>query len=271
MAEYRGPLRAVILDWAGTIADYGSCAPAGAFVVLFERWRVPVSMPQAREPMGIAKRDHIAALLAMPDVRRAWIEAHAHEPNEGDIDALYRDLVPLQIDALPQYADLIPGTLEAAAAFRARGLKIGTTTGYNREMLNVLLDAARKQGFEPDCAVCVDDVPAGRPHPYMCYRCAIELEVYPLEACVKVGDTQPDIAEGLNAGMWTVAVAKTGNEIGLSEQEVRALPPDDLRERLDHARARLRDAGAHYVVDGVDHVPALLDEIEARLARGERP
>jgi phosphonoacetaldehyde hydrolase len=269
MGEQR--LRAVIFDWAGTLADYGSCAPAGVFVALFQRWRVPITIAQARGPMGIHKRDHVAAVLRMPEVAALWQQEYGRPSNDGDVEAMYQDLIPLQLDCLPQYAALIPGVLDAVQACRARGLKIGTTTGYNREMLNVLLDAARAQGFEPDCAVSADEVPAGRPHPYMCYRCAIELEVYPLEACVKAGDTPPDIDEGRNAGMWTVAVAKTGNELGLTEQEVAALPADELRERLEGAYARLRNAGAHYVVDAVADVPALLDEIEARLARGERP
>ena len=271
MAEYRGPLRAVILDWAGTLVDYGSCAPAGVFAVLFEHWRVPITMQQAREPMGIHKRDHVAAILRMPAVASLWAAEHGRAPNDADVEAMYQDLIPLQLDCLPQYADLVPGALEASKAFRARGLKIGTTTGYNREMLNVLLDAARTQGFEPDCAVSADEVPAGRPFPWMCYRCAIELEVYPMAAFAKIGDTAPDIEEGLNAGMWTVAVVKTGNEIGLSETDVRALEPGHLKERLERGYARLRDAGAHYVVDGVADAPALLDEIEGRLARGERP
>ncbi|MEX2160127.1 MAG: phosphonoacetaldehyde hydrolase [Dehalococcoidia bacterium] len=269
MGEQR--LRGVILDWAGTLADYGSCAPAGVFVTLFLRRRVPITIAQAREPMGIHKRDHVAAVLRMPEVAALWEREYGRASNDGDVEAMYQELIPLQLDCLPRYAELIPGVLDAVRAFRARGLKIGTTTGYNREMLNVLLDAARAQGFEPDCAVSADEVPSGRPHPYMCFRCAIELEVYPLETCVKVGDTPPDIDEGRNAGMWTVAVAKTGNEMALTEQEVAALPAAELRERLDRAYARLRDAGAHYVVDGVADVPALLDEIEARLRRGEHP
>ena len=269
MGEQR--LRAVIFDWAGTLADYGSCAPAGVFVALFQRWRVPITIAQAREPMGIHKRDHVAAVLRMPEVAALWQQEYGRPPNDGDVEAMYQDLIPLQLDCLPQYADLIPGVLDAVHACRARGLKIGTTTGYNREMLNVLLDAARAQGFEPDCAVSADEVPGGRPHPYMCFRCAIELQVYPLAACVKAGDTPPDIDEGRNAGMWTVAVAKTGNELGLTEHEASAMADSELEELLNNAYDRLYAAGAHLVVDSIADVPPVLDEIEERLAAGERP
>ncbi len=98
----------------------------------------------------------------------------------------------------------------------------------------------------------------------------MNLEIYPMEAFVKIGDTLPDIAEGLNAGMWTIGLAKTGNEMGLTEQEINALEPDVLNVKLERAYQRMHQAGAHYVLDSIAEVPPILDEINARLARGER-
>ena len=72
-------------------------------------------------------------------------------------------------------------------------------------------------------------------------------------ACVKIGDTPPDIAEGRNAGMWTIAVAATGNEIGLSEEQFATLTGTERSRRLAAARDHLRQAGAHDVVDSVSH------------------
>ncbi len=268
---YRGPLRAAIFDWAGTIVDYGSRAPAGVFLEVFRRYDIRITMAQAREPMGVHKRDHIVAILAMPDVALQWCDRHERDANEADISSMYEELVELQLACLRDYAQLIPGTLDTIAACRERGLKIGSTTGYNRAMLDILLEEARHQMFSPDAAFCVDDVPAGRPHPYMAQRAAIEMEVYPPEAIVKVGDTVPDIDEGRNAGMWTVAVTKTGNELGLSEQDVAALPPNELAARLDAAAVKLSAAGAHYVVEGVGALMPVLEQIEARVSAGERP
>ena len=268
---YRGPLRAVILDMAGTIVDYGSCAPAGVFIEVFKRHGISISMAQARGPMGAHKRDHVAAISAMPEVAEAWRAAKGREVTESDIEAMYRELIPLQVAALPAYSTLIPGTLEAAAEFRNRGLGVATTTGYNREMTDVVLHEMARQGFAPDAAVCVDDVPAGRPEPWMALEAAQRLRAYPPAACVKVGDTVPDVLEGLNAGMWTVALTKTGNELGLSKAEADALAPDELQARLERATARLREAGAHFVVEGIGDVPAILDKIADRLGGGDRP
>lgn len=269
--SYCGPLKAIILDWAGTTMDYGCFAPAIVFVEVYKRKKIPITMDQARGPMGAHKKDHIRMISKMPAVEEMWEQVYGRKPEEEDVEAMFEDFVPLQLDCLAQFADLVPGTLEAVADFRKRGLKIGSTTGYTTEMMKVLLAEARKRGYSPDSSVCAAQVPAGRPHPWMCLQNAINLQLYPMEAFVKAGDTLPDIAEGLNAGMWTVGLAKTGNELGLTQQQIAALPPEDLKARLARADERMRQAGAHYVVDSIAEVSPLLDEINSRLARGERP
>jgi phosphonoacetaldehyde hydrolase len=251
--------------------DYGCYAPAVVFVQVYERKGVPITMAEAREPMGAHKKVHIRMISKMDGVAERWEKVHGRRPTEEDVDAMFEDFVPLQLACLADYADLIPGCLEAVADFRTRGLKIGSTTGYTGEMMELLLAEAKTRGYEPDASVCATDVPAGRPYPFMCLKNAIDLQVYPMEATVKVGDTLPDIDEGLNAGMWTIGLAKTGNEIGLSEAEIAALAPDVYEAKLARAYKRMHQTGAHYVVDGISDVPPLLDDINARLARGERP
>ncbi|MGB0387133.1 MAG: phosphonoacetaldehyde hydrolase [Ardenticatenaceae bacterium] len=268
---YRGSLKAVIFDWAGTTVDYGCYAPAFVFIDVFKRKGVPITMAEAREPMGAHKRVHIRQISRMEAVAERWQAVHGRKPNEDDVEAMFQDFIPRQLAILTDYADLIPGTVEAIAECRQRGLKIGSTTGYNGEMLALLREEAKKQGYDPDASFCSTDVPAARPAPWMAILNAMELQVYPFEAIVKVGDTIPDIDEGLNAGMWTIGLAKTGNEIGLNEAEINDLPPDVLQTKLDRAYKRMYQTGAHYVVDGISDVPPILDEINARLARGERP
>jgi phosphonoacetaldehyde hydrolase len=105
----------------------------------------------------------------------------------------------------------------------------------------------------------------------MCYLNAICLRTYPMHTMIKVGDTVSDIQEGLNAGMWTVGVARTGNEVGLTAEEFAALPCAEQAARLDTARRKLSAAGAHHVADAVTDCIPLIDAIEERLGKGERP
>lgn len=269
--SYRGPLKAILLDWAGTTMDYGCYAPAIVFVQVYERKGVPISVEEARAPMGAHKKVHIRKISQLETVHDRWQQAHGRPPNEDDVEAMFQDFVPLQMDVLADYADLIPGTLDAVQEFRARGLKIGSTTGYTREMMGLLQSEAAKRGYTPDSTVCATDVPEGRPAPFMCLQNMLNLGVYPPEAIVKVDDTLPGIEEGLNAGMWTIGLAKTGNEIGLNAQEISKLPSAELNAKLERAYTRMAQTGAHYVVDGIWDVAAVLDEIQARLKRGERP
>ena len=251
--------------------DYGCYAPAVVFVEVYKRKDVPITIEEARVPMGAHKKVHIRKISQIESVAQRWQDAHGRNPNEDDVEAMFQEFIPLQLACLADYADLIPGTLEAVADFRGRGLKIGSTTGYLREMMELLLKEATDRGYTPDTTVCASDVPEGRPEPWMCLQNAMNLGIYPMEAIVKVGDTLPDIEEGLNAGMWTIGLAKTGNEIGLNEGEIAALPQDVGEAKLAQAYTRMYQTGAHYVVDGIWDVPPILDLIDERLRRGERP
>ncbi|MFQ5984236.1 MAG: phosphonoacetaldehyde hydrolase [Alphaproteobacteria bacterium] len=268
---YRGKLKAVILDWAGTTMDYGCFAPAVVFVEVYKRQNVPITMEEARAPMGAHKRVHIQKISQLDPVRKRWDEVHNRLPTEEDVDRMFADFVPLQLACLRDYADLIPGTVETVEEIRRRGMKIGSTTGFMHAMMEILLEEAKKRGYEPDSSVCAEDVPAGRPYPFMCLQNAINLEVWPMEASVKVDDTLPGIDEGLNAGMWTIGLAMTGNEIGMTEEEIQALDPEVRELKRERAYKRMYQSGAHFVVDSIGDILPCLDEIAACLARGERP
>ena len=148
-------IRLVVADLAGTTIDFGSSAPAGVFVDLFARHGVAITGAEARGPMGTAKRDHIAAVAALPRITATWEAAHGRPFREADLDTLYADFIPLQLESLPRFDDLIPGTREAVAMLRHRGIAVAVTTGYDAAMMAVVLAAAGRQGFVPVWAVGV--------------------------------------------------------------------------------------------------------------------
>ncbi|MGO1075477.1 phosphonoacetaldehyde hydrolase [Inquilinus sp. CA228] len=269
--RYAGPVRAAIFDWAGTTVDFGCQAPITSLVDAFAKVGVEVPLATARLPMGTAKWDHIRALLDMPQIAAAWQRAHGRAPIKADVDDLYDRFLPLQVAAVERHAVLIPGTVETMAALKARGIRIGTTTGFPRPVMEVVIPAAARQGYAPEVIVCAGETPSGRPGPAMALKALIELDLHPVQAAVKIGDTVVDVAEGLNAGMWTIALAVTGNEVGLTAPEWAALPADRQAGLRRAAADRLWAAGAHEVVDGIAEVPAAIDRIEARIAAGETP
>jgi phosphonoacetaldehyde hydrolase len=265
-------LSAVIFDWAGTVVDHGSRAPVAALQDVFAAAEVPITTDEARLSMGIAKRDHIREILALPRVAEAWKAERGMAASEADGDTLYVDFLPKQIECLGQFAEVIAGVPETVEVLRSRGIMIGSTTGYTRRMLDFLVERAREQGYVADTAICPQDVPGGgRPAPWMCYLTAIRLQVSPLWSMVKIGDTPSDIEEGLNAGMWTVGVTRTGNETGLTEAEWRSASEVERSALLAQAQMRLREAGAHYLIESAGRCLDVIDEISGRIAAGERP
>jgi phosphonoacetaldehyde hydrolase len=269
--SYRGPLKALVLDWAGTCVDYGSRAPAAVFVEVFGHRGVEITVGEAREPMGRAKHAHIRAIGEMPRVAAEWKAVHGRPFESKDIDELYADFLPRQLRCIGRYSDVIPGVAETIDACRRRGLKIGSSTGYTTEIMEVVMARAREQGFAPDAMLCASDIADGRPAPWLIFENARRLGVYPMAAIVKIDDTVAGIEAGLNAGTWTIGVAKTGNGVGLSECELANRPEAERTALIDDARGLLREARAHYVVDGVAEILPVLDDIEKRLATGETP
>ncbi len=264
-------LKAIVFDWAGTMIDFGSCAPVEALVAAFAEEGITLTAAEARRDMGRAKRDHVAAVLGIPSVTEAWTTAKGAAPGEGDVDRIYAALEPLMTQAAARHTELIPGALSALADARARGLKVGSNTGYTRAMMQSILKAAADQGYVPDAVVCAGETAEGRPTPLMLWKLWAELGVHPASACVKVDDAEVGIGEGRAAGCWAVGVAASGNAVGLSRSEFERLTEDERRARIATAAKSLSDAGAHYVVDTVADLPGVLEAIEARLAAGELP
>lgn len=160
------------------------------------------------------------------------------------------------------YAELIPGVTETVQWLRDRQIKIGSTTGYTRSIMQRVIPLAARQGYEPDNLVCADDLPEGRPGPLGMYQCFIDLIVYPPGSVIKVDDTVPGILEGRHAGCMTVGVALSGNTVGRTPAELAQLDAAEVDTLRDQAGALLREAGADYVIDTVADLPAVIDQID---------
>lgn len=253
------PIKAILFDWAGTTVDYGSRSPTQVFLEVFRRRGVEITVDEARGPMGRAKHEHIAMVAAMPRVAELWKKQHGTTPTAADIEMMYREFLPLQKEILKRGSDVIPGVVEAVDLLRRHGIRIGSSTGYTRELMDVVLPVAAAQGYAPDVVICADEVPAGRPAPWMNFRAMELLDVYPPDTVMIVDDTLVGIQAGLNAGMRTVGISLTGNSLGLSQQEVQAMAAPELASRLQAIESSFLAAGAHHVIRSVAELPELLN------------
>ena len=271
--NYSNPtqLQAAILDWAGTVVDFGSFAPTQIFVEAFAEFGVAVSLEEARGPMGMGKWDHIRTLCNQPQIAERYRAAFDRLPTDDDVTALYERFMPLQIEKIALHSALIPGALEAIAALREQGLKIGSCSGYPAVVMAKVVELARENGYVADHVVATDEVPNGRPYPAQALANVIALGIDDVAACVKVDDTVPGILEGRRAGMWTVALVCSGNALGLTWEGFRALSAEKLESERQRIHALFAGSRPHYLIDTINDLPEVIADINRRLAKGEMP
>lgn len=271
--KYEQPtqLQAVILDWAGTVVDFGSFAPTQIFVEAFREFGVEVSLEESRGPMGMGKWDHIRTLCNIPEIAERYSAKFGRIPTDDDVTDIYNRFMPLQIEKIAVHSALIPGALDAISLLRGKGLKIGTCSGYPKVVMDKVVELAGKNGYIPDHVVATDEVPNGRPYPAQSLQNVIALGISDVSACVKVDDTWPGILEGRSAGMWTVALTCSGNALGLSYEEYKNLDAVELDKERVRISKIFEDSKPHYLIDTIAELPAVIDDINSRLAKGEMP
>jgi phosphonoacetaldehyde hydrolase len=240
-------IRAVVFDWAGTTVDYGCRAPVVVLEKIFASRGVSLLPAESRHAMGLLKNDQIREILRLPRVRQAWRSETGSDPDERDVQDLFAAFVPLQLDCIEEYSGVIPGVPELVGKLRGAGIRIGSTTGYTREMINRLLPKAAREGYSPDCVVTPDEVVQGRPYPWMIFENMQRLSVYPPGLCVKIGDTASDVHEGLNAGLITIGVSDSSSDAVLGGS--------------GYARRIQVAAGAHRVLPGAPDLWDILEDL----------
>jgi phosphonoacetaldehyde hydrolase len=261
------PVKAVVFDWAGTMIDFGCMAPVEALVDVFAEEGIRLSVAEARADMGKAKLDHLRAIFANPHVAARWRDTKGNAAAESDIDRVYHRLVPAMKSAAESTAVLIPGAAETANELRKLGVRIGSGTGYTREMMADILPRVAAQGYAPDVVVCAGETPSGRPAPLMTWKALIELDAWPARACIKVDDAAVGIEEGKLAGCWTVGLSASGNGVGLDLDRFSALSPDEKRQRIRPVEKELRAAGADFVIEDISQFMPVVQEIARRIAQ----
>lgn len=270
-ASFRGPVSTAIFDWAGTVLDFGCIAPVTAFREAFAEDGLTITEAEARAPMGAAKREHVEAILAQPAVVERWQALKGAASTQTDVDRLYAAFLRIDEINCAIYSDLIPGALDTIATLRGRSIAIGSTTGYPRSVMDGLMPLAKAQGYEPDHCVTVSDVKRGRPYPDMVLANAIALGAPDMAGCIVVDDSPTGLVSGRAAGMWSVGIIASGNEVGLSLADWQSLDASQRAAHRDRARTILLDAGAHFTIDTIADLLPVVDEINARLQAGDKP
>lgn len=252
-------MEAVIFDWAGTTVDFGCFAPVQAFVEVFKEFGIEPTMDEVRAPMGMLKIDHIRTMLRMPRIQNCWMEKYGKQPDDEDAHKLFNIFEEKLIGILHLYSNPKPGVIDVMQELRQKGIKIGSTTGYNDKMMAIVVPAAEERGYKPDVWFSPDATnQKGRPYPYMVFRNMEALEVQDVRKVIKVGDTVSDIREGKNAGVLSAGVVIGSSEMGLTEAEYNALSEDEREWKCNEVAKKFKEAGADKIFYTLEDLLAYL-------------
>ena len=174
-----------VFDIAGTtVQEHG---------LVYEALREATGVEDVDAYMGADKREAIKA-LGCDDVEAV------HDDFRRRLNEKYDARPPQPIEGVP----------ELFARLRADGVKIALTTGFDRAITDSVLERVGFNGDTIDAVICADDVPQGRPAPYMVFR-AMELTgVTDVSKVLVAGDTPLDIGAGTNAGAAYVVGVLSG-------------------------------------------------------------
>ena len=269
-------LQGVVLDFSGTTLDAHVIAPAFAFVKAFEVEGVNITMEEARQPMGLRKDLHIQKLLELPSVIEKWLAKKRIKPTPEDGACIFKHFLPIQNACLKEFSELLPGTLEASNQIKNHyKCKIGLTTGFTRESVNILLKEAESQGLMFDSAVAGDDIGSEmgfRPAPFMVWKNMEKFQIFDRRTIIKVDDTLGGVGEGLNAGVWTVGLYRYSNYTNINSiKEWKSMKNEEFEKKVKNSKEILMKSGAHYIADSMKDLPEIMEDINKRLGQGESP
>lgn len=256
-------IEAVIFDWAGTTVDFGSFAPVQAFIEAFKKFGVEPTIQEVRQPMGMLKWNHIDTMMKMPRLAKEWERVHGCASTKEDVDAVYQASESSIMGILENFAEPKPFVLDAVKELREHGIKIGSTTGYTDEMMEIVVPKAKEHGYSPDFYCTPNAVNnMGRPYPYMVFKNFEALKLTEVASVIKVGDTVSDIQEGKHAGLISVGVVEGSSVMSLSETEFHALTDEQKAQEYARVEAVYQEAGADYVIRNMSELMALIKKVE---------
>jgi len=217
-------LALMVFDMAGTTVEDSGQVPT-AFDAALGECGIALTAAQLGNVRGASKREAIAALVA----------AYGSAAWQGRAEEVYASFVRHLERAFGAGVKAIPGATETFAWLRARGIKIALTTGFDRDVAGLLIDALGWRKLA-DTFVCGDDVAKGRPAPYLIFHAMEATGVDSVHAVGTLGDTVLDLRAGHNAGVKLNIGTLSGA----------------------HDRARLAACPHTHIIDSVADLPRLL-------------
>jgi phosphonoacetaldehyde hydrolase len=261
-------IKLLVGDFSGTIIDRYSLAPITAFQNAFKKHNINISNAEIRKYMGLKKREHIEHVLKTSNI----------SVNNKLVDQYYNEFESELKNLLinyPSYTQLLPYTKETIQYLKIcnKNLKFGITTGFPKNMIPPITKSLHIQDFEwmINSIVAADEVPHSRPHADGINKIMKQYNITNPHEVIKIGDTPADMAEGLNAGAYTIGLVKYNNKMGEAVDNI-----NDDKSRMDakllkDAYYDLEKVRPHFVIHDIRKLPTVFGMIEYRKLTQKNP
>ena len=126
--------------------DYGSSAPAEVFAEIFEEAGIHLTREEITARWEW-KKGHIPGAPVLEEAGRQWEACWQRPWNEEDVEALYERFEEKLAEVVARYSVPIEDVVLTVGRLREMGLKIGSTTGYNAQMMETVIPVAEAGGI----------------------------------------------------------------------------------------------------------------------------
>ncbi len=191
MLRGRGDVKLLVADGAGTLFDARSMGPVHAMRRVCSSLGYKVTESEIRQFMGLPKALHWHKLFTT-SLHSQFYTYHGRGFDDVlDLRTLLAAYEASQLDVLdefPECTQLVDGALELVEHLRTRSNHIAMTTGYNRVVLNKILQSLNTQGFVPDVTCCASEAATRK----QMIECCFDMLGVSHNQTVAVGDTVND-------------------------------------------------------------------------------
>ena len=257
-------IRACIFDLGGTIVDRYSVSPFFSLKRAFMKNNIKISDRVILKDMGMSKNEHIRKILSDKYVERNWFLEYGKFPEPNDTDMIYEDF-KIEQNKLSKVINILPETKSTFEYLKERNVKIGITTGFDKENMDLILSRMEDYGLHVDGAVSSTCLLRSRPYPDMMNKLKGDFNIENNYQIVKFDDTPIGIKEAKNGGFWSVGVVKWSTLMEIVEPEdvmgVGLMASDEYNKRLMNARKTLIDSEADFVVNDLTEINNVFKEV----------
>ena len=195
-------IRLAVYDLAGTTV-YDDNGVNLAFRDTLDAHGIDIDPAWVNEVMGLRKIDALRTLLLRKGLTRT----------NDELQQMHDEFVSRMVNYYETSPDVreIPGASEVFRELRDKGIRIAVNTGFTRSITNTILKRLNWTIPEViDASITSDEVPEGRPHPYMIEELRSRFGITDPKEVAKIGDTTSDLGEGINAGCGLVIGVTSG-------------------------------------------------------------